>query len=105
VGVLPLAERDDPADTFRAHWQQRQDWQRALAEGTATVEEDPFRLKPVVRIYDEQSATLDVRTGLILPAQLTPHANPQVLPAALPEAISDFVLAALPLPVELCSSG
>jgi hypothetical protein len=108
VGVRPLADGEDPAAAFAALAESRRGWLTQLAEGTATVDDDPFRLRPVLRVYDEQGATLDLRTGLLSPTLPSPEARERFahhdeLPRDLAEAVRTFVLAALPLPPEFLS--
>ena len=60
-----------------------------MATGQALVADDPLPLGPIVRIYDESGPTLDLRSGLSLPAYPTPADWKRL------------VLAGLPLPPEL----
>ena len=86
VHAWPVPVGSDPAEMLRGRLQERQRWQQELAAGRVTAEEDPFRLLPVLRIYNENGATLDLRTGLV----------GRTMPPLYP-----FVVGTLPLPPEL----
>jgi ATP-dependent Clp protease ATP-binding subunit ClpA len=87
VSVLPLGDEEDPLAAAAALHERRRAWLQAMMNGQET--EDPWRLLPVVRVYDDKGSTLDLRSGLLTP---TPPA---------PEALRTFILSALPLPSEL----
>lgn len=63
----------------------------ALARGEAEPEDDPLAIGPVVRRYEENGPTLDLRTGLIT------HEWPGA------RDLRTFLLAQLPTPRELPS--
>ena len=42
----------------------RRAWLDRVDRGEATLDEDPFPWGPVVRIYDERTATVDLRTRM-----------------------------------------
>jgi hypothetical protein len=89
VAVLPLQEGENPAARFTTFQNDRRAWLHRLAEGNAALEINPLALRPVLRIYDSQGPTVDLRTGLLTPK----------LPDG--DVLRNFVLAALPLPPEL----
>ena len=88
VMVIPIGEGEAPADAARRHVAAWDAWREALAAGGATPDADPFRLGPIVRIYDD-TATVDLRTGLASRGFPEPH------------ELRRFVLSQLPLPEEL----
>ena len=45
----------------------RRAWRERVDRGEAELEDDPFPMGPVVRIYDERSATVDLRTRISVP--------------------------------------
>ncbi len=65
VMVISMAAAETIEDVLSKSIARHDDWIARVAEGGASVEEDPFTLKPVVRVYGEQGATLDVRTGYV----------------------------------------
>ncbi|MDB5322104.1 MAG: ATP-dependent Clp protease ATP-binding subunit [Phycisphaerales bacterium] len=89
VIIVPLAHDDDAAATARKHTGAREQWRAQVAAGEAAPDSDPQPLGPVVRVYDPAAATLDLRTRLLCPN----------LPTG--EDLRRFVLAALPLPLQL----
>jgi ATP-dependent Clp protease ATP-binding subunit ClpA len=88
VVVLPLADGVGPAAALAEYLGDRQRWLQLFAAGKASADEDPGRLLPVLRLYEEKGSTVDLRSGLLAP---TPPP---------PESWRTFVLAALPLPAE-----
>ena len=91
VFVYPLASADDgePLSTAQALFAKRAAWRSALSAGELTIADDPFRLAPVVRVYDANRGTVDLRTGAVAPA------NPS------PMDMRRLILAALPVPSEM----
>jgi len=90
VSVVPVIDND--AEAARASFvERRRRWLAALAEGSATVDDDPQPLLPVVRVYSEGGATFDLRSGLSVAGSPTPH------------DLRSFVLAALEPPPEFVS--
>jgi hypothetical protein len=89
VTALPVADGQDPLVVLNAHLDERQRWLEQLVEGKSAADDDPFRLGPVVRIYDNEGAVLDLRSGLAVPM------------ARVDEHLRTFLLAGLPLPPEL----
>jgi hypothetical protein len=87
--VVPLAEGQNPKAAFHSFLASRQNWLDQLAVGQAELEDNPLPLLPVLRIYDEQGPTVDLRTGLMAPG--FPDGS----------VLWSFVLSALPLPSEL----
>jgi hypothetical protein len=88
VDVLPLPADVNPVEAVRERLEERRTWLRAVAAGSDTpraLANDPFRLGPVVRIYEERSGVIDLRTGL--------H--------GAPASMASFLFAALPLPPEM----
>lgn len=92
VMVLPLRETEDPVECVRAHLRRREDWRTAVAAGLASASDDPWKLQPIIRIYDDQGVTVDVRTGL------ASHGLPT------PQDLRRFILAQLPLPHEFLTT-
>ena len=92
VCVLPVESGATPAAAVMAWQERRRDWLGRLCAGTAAVEDDPFRLLPVIRLYHERGSTFDLRSGLLAPT----------MPGA--EVVRRFLLAALPLPPELLTA-
>lgn len=88
VWTLPSAS-NDAAATVAGFSRRRRQWLRDLADGSGRVEENPYPLPPVVRIYNADGPTFDLRSGLSAPGNPTP------------DDLRTFVLAALPPPPEL----
>ena len=65
-------------------------WLYDLVAGQSKVEEDPFPLGPIVRVYVEKGRTIDMATGLSLTT---------TLPS--PKELETLLLTRLPLPEEL----
>ncbi|MBI1918951.1 MAG: ATP-dependent Clp protease ATP-binding subunit [Planctomycetes bacterium] len=86
VHVWPVPDGVSPEEVLREKLDARQRWQQELAEGHVSVDDDPFRLLPVLRIYNEDGTTVDLCTGLL--AKTMPPLGP-------------FVVGTLPLPPEL----
>jgi len=86
VHAWPVPEGADPQAVLSARLEERRRWQQELAEGHASADNDPLRLLPVLRIYNENGTTVDLRTGLL----------GRTLPALYP-----FVVGTLPLPPKL----
>ena len=55
------------------------------------ADDNPFPLKPVVRVYDAARGTVDLRTGAVAPADVSPI------------DLRRLILASLPVPPEMCS--
>jgi ATP-dependent Clp protease ATP-binding subunit ClpA len=84
VLVLPVPEGLGP-DAVVRHWlEARGGWLKALARGEASVEEDPWRPGPVIRVWSKRGGVLDLCTGLTGDASL-----------------AACLLASLPLPPEV----
>ncbi len=66
VMAVPLADDEDAMAAYQACYNKRDAWLEKFALGEASIEDDPLRLMPVIRIYDEKGLTLDLRTGLIV---------------------------------------
>jgi hypothetical protein len=84
VWVLPLADDDVVMAMISAFMDRRKRW-RAAGGGE---ENDPWRHLPVVRVYDDNSATADLRSGLVA----------QGMPTE--QDLRRFILASLTLPEE-----
>ena len=92
VAALPAVAGADVAAALRATLAQRDQWVAAMAAGRAALDDDPRPLRPVVRVYDPQGATLDLRTGLLVDRMPTDR------------DLRDVDLALLPLPPELLAA-
>ena len=90
VRVIALAAGQDPLQAAEADRAQHQSWRENLDAGRTTLDEDPWRLGPVLRIYDEHGGTLDLRSGMIVPTG-TPTAD----------ELRAFILSQLPVPAEV----
>jgi ATP-dependent Clp protease ATP-binding subunit ClpA len=88
VWTLAVAS-NDPVATVGEFSHRRREWLRALADGSGRVEDDPCPLPPVVRIYNADGPTFDLRSGLSAPGNPTP------------DDLRTFLLATLPPPAEL----
>jgi hypothetical protein len=91
VAALPVTTT--PGEAVAAYLGSRVRWLDDLAVGRAAVADDPFRLRSVVRVYEENGPTVDLRSGLLTKGK----------PAG--DDLRAFVLAALPLPAELGERG
>ncbi len=65
VFALTLAEDEDPRDAWRRRQEAQRDWMAALARGEASADDDPLAIPPVVRRYEENGPTLDLRLGFV----------------------------------------
>lgn len=92
VRLIPLAVGQDPLEASEADRAGHQLWRDNLDAGRTTLDEDPWRLGPVLRIYDAHGGTLDLRSGMIVPSG-TPTAD----------ELRAFILSQLPVPSEVCS--
>jgi hypothetical protein len=84
VMVWPVPSQTDPMSVLEARLEERAVWQKRLAGGDEKVESNPFQLMPVVCLYQEDGRRIDMRSG-----------------AVYPNVNKEWLLAALPLPVEL----
>ena len=105
VGVLPLSDEENPSAAFAEVEKVRSLWLEKVAAGLATPEDDPQRLRPVLRVYEEEGSTIDLRTGQLVPTFPSPEAREafstqQRLPVDLVDALHDMILGVLPLPPE-----
>jgi ATP-dependent Clp protease ATP-binding subunit ClpC len=92
VWVLPLAN-NDAAATVAEFSGRRREWLRRLQDGSGRVDDNPYPLPQVVRIYNAAGPTFDLRSGLSVPGRPTP------------DDLRTFLLAALPPPPELASGS
>ena len=90
VRVIALAAGQDPLKAVEADLAEHQSWREKLDAGRATLDDDPRRLGPVLRIYDEHGGTVDLRSGMIVPTG-TPTAD----------ELRAFILSQLPVPAEV----
>ncbi|MEW6733349.1 MAG: AAA family ATPase, partial [Acidobacteriota bacterium] len=65
VNVLPLDDQEDPLTRLKTYLEARRHGRQQPAYGKTVIEEQPLRLLPVIRIYDQQGITLDLRSGII----------------------------------------
>ena len=91
VVALPVEPGKEPVAIVRDWLSRRREWLAALTRGEAAVEDDPLNPGPVLRIYGEQTGSVDLRTGLTggvtavdcllaalaLPAEVTVNYDPQ----------------------------
>jgi len=89
VIIIPLEASEDATVAVKSHIAARHLWQSQIATGQTSPDSDPNPLGPVIRIYDPDIATLDLRTNLLCPN----------LPTA--DDLRRFILAALPIPAQL----
>ena len=85
----PILDGETPESVFNAIDQRNVAWRDALAAGRATLADNPFPLKPVIRVYQPPRGNVDLRTGICIEANATVS------------DVRDMVLGALPLPPEL----
>src|SRR5581483_6866329 len=93
VRVFPVGDGEDPDAVIGAHLSAREQWQEPLAAGRVKAEDDPFRLEPVIRVYDQAGVTADLRSGMFV----------EGLPS--PDDLRAFLLSSLLLPEELIIEG
>jgi ATP-dependent Clp protease ATP-binding subunit ClpA len=89
VFVFPLGADDAGTMIARKIYARRAAWRTGLNTGSGEMREDPFRLAPVVRVYDATRGTVDLRTGAVAPAEAS----------ALD--VRRLMLASLPVPIEM----
>ena len=89
VMLQPIID-EEPTAVIEARWKEYQNWRSMLALGEARPQDDPWRLGPVVRVYDQHAGTVDLHTKLVTDA-----------PTLSPDDLRSFILARLRLPVEL----
>jgi hypothetical protein len=85
-----LGDGEDPGQMVQRHLELRREWLAALERGEASVEGDPLRSLPVVRIYEGDRHWIDLRTGQV--GEDTPR-------------LASLVLTGLPLPAEVRDAG
>ena len=86
VIVEPIATDIDAAKAGRLLHERRDCWLARLDRREASLVDDPYPLGYVLRLYDEASVTLDLRTGLTS--------------LAWKDALRTFLMAGLELPAE-----
>jgi hypothetical protein len=91
VKLFALGAQEDAGSVIERLLGERQRWLELLAAGEAAGDDDPFRLGPVVRIYDGQGAAVDLRSGLVA-RRFSPRAD-----------LRAFLLSALPWPPEFAN--
>jgi hypothetical protein len=77
VWVLPVPEDQDALELIKQFFARHRRWRDTL-EG-----EDPLRHLPVVRVSDPESATADLRTGLVARGLPDPHEARRFMVAGL----------------------
>jgi hypothetical protein len=85
VWVLPV-RNEGAAATVEGFSRRRREWLRSLADGSGSVDEDPFPLPPVVRIYNAGGPTFDLRSGISAAGEPTLDDLRTFALAALPPA-------------------
>jgi hypothetical protein len=93
VTTRTLSPDDDPDAIARKLTRDREDWRAQVAAGSVSADSGPYRLGPIVRVYDPGVGTLDLRSVLLC--------------ANLPTAaeLRRFILAGLPLPEQLLTAS
>lgn len=89
IFAINLAGKANARDAWKARLEEQRNWMAALARGEAGPDDDPLRIGPVVRRYEENGPTLDLRTGFVTREWPTPR------------DLRTFLLAQLPFPDEL----
>jgi ATP-dependent Clp protease ATP-binding subunit ClpA len=84
VLVLPLAAEQDAKAAGARLCDERRRWRAGVARGEHPPDTDPHPLAAVVRVYDSNVATLDLRTGLMCAGLPTGEDLRRLLLAALP---------------------
>jgi ATP-dependent Clp protease ATP-binding subunit ClpC len=82
--VFAVRDADEARAVIDAQLSRRRRWLELLSAGQATVDEDPFKLEPVVRVYNHRGGLIDWRTGLLSAEPPSPRERRAVLLAALP---------------------
>jgi len=83
------AGNQDARDAWQDRLNAQSDWSSGFINGSATEAEEPLAVAPIVRRYEENGPTLDLRSGLISRAWPGPR------------DLRAFLLSQLPLPAEL----
>jgi DNA polymerase III delta prime subunit len=65
VHAWPIADSGDPLALVQEKQRQRREWLAGLERGESGLEEDPLKMIPVVRLYNEGRHWIDLRTGLV----------------------------------------
>jgi len=71
VAALSLDSGVEAAGVLAGCAERREQWLADVALGKASVDDDPFPLAPVVRVYQDQGSIVDVRSGQVVPGPLT----------------------------------
>src|SRR5437660_1032790 len=79
------ANSSDALSFLRQRQREHEQWQHRLLQGEAVMSDDPWRLQPVLRIYQEQGSALDLRTGLAWRA--SEGSPPWIKALALPQEL------------------
>ncbi len=90
VDVVAVGDQQSAEHILQEREKSARLWIYDLVAGQCTVEDDPFPLGPIVRIYDEKKQAIDLATGLVLS---------KALPT--PKEMETLLMARLPLPPEL----
>lgn len=67
VLTFALNPGEEPATAVQRACDAREEWQRKLGRGEARASDDPFKLRPVLRILDERGNCVDLRTDATTP--------------------------------------
>lgn len=65
VFAINLEGEADARDAWKERLEEQRSWMAALARGEAGPDDDPLAIAPVVRRYEENGPTLDLRTGCV----------------------------------------
>jgi hypothetical protein len=91
VFVYPLAAGANATDVARELFTRHAAWRADLADGSTSIDDDPFRLAPVVRVGEISGNVVDLRTGAVAFSE-----GPAL-------ELRRLILASLPVPEELVS--
>jgi hypothetical protein len=61
--VAPVPGGRGPDTVVRDLFERRRRWLEGVAQEKAAIDDDPLALRPVIRVYEKEGHTLDLRTG------------------------------------------
>lgn len=89
VNTVNVQSDEEPVEAVKRAIDHRGQWLNELAAGTKSLEDDPWPIRHVIRIWDTQNLNLDLRSGLM--TQGWPE----------PDDVYTYMLSQLPMPDEL----